>query len=212
MDASLVEQSVGALLGAGHAALVLKDPEASGYEYLVVRGAERVALDPVTAWWFEAMRVRVREASHLHEDEHPEHTVRVGACARASDLASVAGALRSAVGERAVLHHFPAVVAPDRVRENGGGDGVMHVLELFDADANKWSGVSRVAKMLGADASRVCAIGDQVNDVAMIERAALGIAMGNAVEGVRRAAARHTRTNDEDGVAHAIDHVLSGRW
>jgi hydroxymethylpyrimidine pyrophosphatase-like HAD family hydrolase len=214
MDEALVDECVRALLGARHAALVLKDPDASGYEYLVVRGEERIALDPVTAWWFGAMRVRVREADHLHQDEHPEHTVRVGACARAGDLARVAGALRAAVGDRGVLHHFPAVVAPDRVRESGGGDGIMHVLELFDAEANKWTGVSRVARMLGQGAAspRVCAIGDQINDLAMIQRAALGIAMGNAVDDVRSAATRHAPTNDEDGVAVAIEHVLAGRW
>jgi len=46
----------------------------------------------------------------------------------------------------------------------------------------------------------------------MISRAGLGIAMGNAVGPVKAAAARHTLSNDEDGVAHAIECVLNGEW
>jgi hydroxymethylpyrimidine pyrophosphatase-like HAD family hydrolase len=46
----------------------------------------------------------------------------------------------------------------------------------------------------------------------MIERAGLGIAMGNAVASVKAAAQRQTLSNDEDGVAHAVERILSGSW
>ena len=65
-------------------------------------------------------------------------------------------------------------------------------------------------------ASRIAAIGDEVNDLAMIEGAAkgggLGIAMGNAIDVVKRAAKRHTESNTQDGLARAIDRMLSGEW
>jgi hydroxymethylpyrimidine pyrophosphatase-like HAD family hydrolase len=51
-------------------------------------------------------------------------------------------------------------------------------------------------------------LGDQRNDLPMFARAGLAIAMGQAPEEVRAAAAHVTRANDEDGVAAAIDEVL----
>ncbi len=211
VDLDLVRRAVGTLLAHDHAALVLKDPLEAGYDYLVVRGEAEVPLDPVTMWWFQAMNVRVRYARTLEEDQHPEHTVRVGACGKASACAAIMRDLRQAAGERAIIHHFPAVVAPDDASRTEDGD-TLHVLELFDAGARKWSGIEVVAQDLGIPLSRIAAVGDQVNDLDMIEHAALGIAMGNAIASVREKADRCTLSNDDDGVAHAITKILSGEW
>ena len=54
------------------------------------------------------------------------------------------------------------------------------------------------------------AIGDNENDLSMIEYAGLGVAMGNAVPLVKEAANVVTKTNEEHGVAEAIKtYVLS---
>ena len=53
------------------------------------------------------------------------------------------------------------------------------------------------------------AIGDQENDIAMIEYAGLGVAMDNAIPLVKEIANFVTKSNLEDGVAYAIEqHVL----
>lgn len=211
VDPTLVARSVGAIHAHGHAALVLKDPIEAGYDYLVVRGAGGHGLDPVTAWWFEAMRCRVRYAEALAEDEHPEHTVRVGACGRSSAMARVEEDLARELADRAAIHHFPAVVAPESASADGEG-GSLHVLEVFDKDANKWSAIRRLAAGWGVPHGRIAAIGDEINDLGMIAGAGLGVAMGNAVPRVRDAADRHTRANDDDGVAFAIERILAGEW
>lgn len=211
IDLGLVADTVARLLAAGYPALVLKDPVEAGYDYLVVQGRERLPLDPVTLWWFEAMSVRVRYVDTLHEDRHPEHTVRVGACGLSGSMAAIKRELEGVCGPRACIHHFPAVVAPDAARITPDGQ-TLHVLELFDSGANKWSAVQVLAEKLGADPTRIAAIGDEINDESMIRGAALGIAMGNAVETIRTAAHRHTARNSEDGVAVAIEHILAGRW
>ena len=65
----------------------------------------------------------------------------------------------------------------------------------------------------GRDApERIAAIGDEINDAAMIRSAGLGVAMGNAVPAVRDAARRHTLANTHDGVAYAIARILGGEW
>jgi hydroxymethylpyrimidine pyrophosphatase-like HAD family hydrolase len=57
----------------------------------------------------------------------------------------------------------------------------------------------------------VVALGDDVNDVEMIARAGLGVAMGNAVEPVRAAARLQVAVNDDCGVAELIDRLLTGQ-
>ena len=54
------------------------------------------------------------------------------------------------------------------------------------------------------------AFGDGYNDIPMIEYAGFGVAMGNAQDAVKEKAQRVTLSNDEDGVAKAINkYVLS---
>lgn len=207
----LVHRVVRHLVAQRHPALVLKDPSEAGYDYLVVHGPERLPLDPVTEWWFAEMNVRVRYACSPDADEHPEHTVRVGACGVSSTMLRVRSELLAAANGDAFVHSFPAVVAPEHAARTPEGES-MHVLELFDLNANKWTAVSRVAGDWGITPDEIVAIGDEINDVPMIRNAGLGVAMGNAVPAVRDAAKRRTSANTDDGVARAIDMVLSGEW
>jgi hydroxymethylpyrimidine pyrophosphatase-like HAD family hydrolase len=211
IDLPLVSTTVQRLLEHRHPALVLKDPSDAGYDYLVVQGRERLPLDPVTEWWFAQLNVRVRYADHIGDDEHPEHTVRVGACGVSRNMAAIKEALSTVCDGRACIHHFPAVVAPEHASRDGDG-GTLHVLELFNIGANKWSAVQVVAEKLGVRPDRIAAIGDEINDESMVRGAALGIAMGNAVPAVNAAATRHTMSNNEDGVAYAVERIVEGSW
>lgn len=214
IDRGIVTATVEALLAHNHAALILKDPVEAGYDYLVVQGDDAIALDPVTLWWFKSMNVRVRYAARLEHDEHPEHTVRVGACGVSGTMTKVRTALDQAFAGRAFIHNFPAVVAPDHASRvvDRDHDTRLHVLEVFDPRANKWDAMLHLARERTIEPKRIAAIGDEINDVPMIAGAGLGIAMGNAVPSVREAAKRHTARNDEDGVAMAIERILSGEW
>lgn len=210
MRPSMVERAVRRVHEAQMAAMVLKDPAAAGFDYLVVEGEGGHPLDPVTAWWFELLHVSFRTVIGLDQDEHPEQTVRVGACADAEHALRLEMHFREEFGSEATLHAFPAVV-PGRDGDPAGSRRV-HILEVFDAAANKWSAVSRLAAEMGVPTERVATIGDEVNDVPMIEGAGLGIAMGNAIDRVRAAARRVTASNREHGVARAIERILSGAW
>lgn len=211
LDQRLVKHAVERIHSHGYPALVLKDPVEAGYDYLVITGEADHGLDPVTRWWFESMNVKVRYSRRLDEDLHPEHTVRLGACGMSGSMSRVEQELLEAIGEDLHLYHFPAVVAPEHASTTTDGQ-VLHVLEVFDKNANKWSAINVLAGMLGIDPARIAAIGDQINDVPMLRGAALGVAMGNAVPAARDAAKRHTLGNDRDGVAHAINRILSGEW
>lgn len=52
------------------------------------------------------------------------------------------------------------------------------------------------------------ACGDGYNDLSMISFAGLGVAMGNAVDGVKNVADYVTLSNDEDGVAKVVEEFV----
>jgi HAD superfamily hydrolase (TIGR01484 family) len=85
-------------------------------------------------------------------------------------------------------------------------------LELNPKGISKASGVRAVCGMLGITMDEVIAMGDSLNDLSMIREAGLGVAMGNAQDGVKAAADLVTVTNDEHGVAKVIrEYILQGK-
>ena len=100
-----------------------------------------------------------------------------------------------------------------KMRAAFGGDATIgmsqtYYLDLTHPMANKGDGVATLARIAGVDLATVAVLGDQYNDVPMLERAGIAIAMGQAPEPVKAHADYVTSSNDEDGVAHAIDTIL----
>lgn len=81
-------------------------------------------------------------------------------------------------------------------------------LEFLNKDVNKGVGVEMLAKHLGLNKDSVMTLGDAGNDLHMIEYAGLGIAMENAFDEVKEAADYITDSNDNDGVAKAIEKFI----
>jgi HAD superfamily hydrolase (TIGR01484 family) len=203
MAADLVRDVSAVLLEERHKVLLLKDQDATGYDYLAVGPHD---LDPASTWWFETLPVRVRFVETVEEDPHPEATVRIGAVAREAELAPIAAHLRGVVGDRAWLHHWGAVTSTHAT------GSPTHLLEVFQPGVDKWTMLQRVCAMRGIDPARTVAIGDGLNDVGMVRGAGLGIAMGNADSRVVAVADRGTRDHGSGGVAAAIEHLLDGTW
>ena len=78
-------------------------------------------------------------------------------------------------------------------------------IEVLNKDASKGRTLKELADHLGIPRERVMAIGDSGNDIDMVDYAGLGVAMGNAVPAVLDGANVVTTTNNEDGVAKAIN-------
>lgn len=209
MNRDLVRRVVGRFGDAGTASMVLKDPDAAGFDYLIV---DTGPLDPVNVWWFEKMGVRRRHIPALDHDEHPEHTVRVGLAATTDRMYHLGQEIISEFEKEATLHHFAAVSSQNTNAELMGKSATVHILEVFDKAVTKWTAIDWIARQRGVARERVAAIGDEINDVAMLAGAGLGVAMGNAVSKVKDVADRHVASNEDDGVAEAIDAILSGKW
>lgn len=82
------------------------------------------------------------------------------------------------------------------------------ILEILHPSVSKWQALHRFAGQQGIAASQIIAIGDDANDIEMIRHAGLGIAMGNAVDAVKAAADYITLSNADEGLAHALNHVV----
>ncbi|MBP3373082.1 MAG: Cof-type HAD-IIB family hydrolase [Bacteroidaceae bacterium] len=83
-----------------------------------------------------------------------------------------------------------------------------YYLEIVGYQVGKSYAMSALVQKLGISLSDVLAIGDGTADVAMLQQAGTGIAMGNALEGVKHCADQITLTNDEDGAAIAIEKAI----
>lgn len=78
-------------------------------------------------------------------------------------------------------------------------------IEINAAGVNKGTGLVKLGKLLGIRREEIMACGDGDNDIDMLREVGFGVAMGNAEENVKRAADYITESNDEEGVAKAIE-------
>mmetsp|Transcript_20617 Transcript_20617/g.62091 ORF Transcript_20617/g.62091 Transcript_20617/m.62091 type:complete len:408 (+) Transcript_20617:193-1416(+) len=85
---------------------------------------------------------------------------------------------------------------------------VDNMLEVVPQGMHKWVGMSVLLDALHLDASQVMTLGDGSNDLQLVGNAGIGVAMGNAVDQVKDVAAHVTASNDDDGVALAIEKFL----
>jgi len=77
-------------------------------------------------------------------------------------------------------------------------------VEIMAFDGHKATGLTQVANYYNIPLEDTVAIGDNFNDLPMLEIAGLSIAMANAEAEVKEICDVITKSNDEDGVAHAI--------
>lgn len=78
-------------------------------------------------------------------------------------------------------------------------------LEFTSKNASKGYALKFLAEKWGIERSEIIAIGDNYNDETMIRYAGLGIAVGNAVDDMKKIAGYVAPPNEEDGVAHVLE-------
>jgi Cof subfamily protein (haloacid dehalogenase superfamily) len=79
--------------------------------------------------------------------------------------------------------------------------------EVNSHGIHKAHAIERVARHFGLTLADVIAFGDGENDLTMIREAGTGVAMGNAVTAVKAVAKLVTKSNDEDGIALALEEL-----
>lgn len=83
-----------------------------------------------------------------------------------------------------------------------------YYLDITALDGNKGDGLKALAAQFGTPLDAVAVLGDQNNDLPMFALAGLSVAMGQAPQNVREAADHVARSNDDDGVADAIERFV----
>jgi len=81
-------------------------------------------------------------------------------------------------------------------------------LEVIPRCIHKGQGIRDICRILGIDPSEVIAFGDAENDIPMLREAGIGVAMDNAADTVKAAADCITLSNNEDGIAAALEKLL----
>ncbi|MDT0403064.1 MULTISPECIES: HAD family hydrolase [Streptomyces] len=85
------------------------------------------------------------------------------------------------------------------------GEGIVELLPL---GLSKATGLSLAARRLGVKAAETIAFGDMPNDIPMFAWSAHGVAMANAHEDLKSVADEVTTSNEEDGIARALERLL----
>jgi Cof subfamily protein (haloacid dehalogenase superfamily) len=80
--------------------------------------------------------------------------------------------------------------------------------EVMNKGVNKGEALKKISELLKIPASEIIAIGDNENDISMLNYAGLGIAMENGDDCAKKAAQYVTASNNQDGVAQAIEKFI----
>ena len=100
-----------------------------------------------------------------------------------------------------ILERIPAITVTSSVPHN---------LEIGGATTSKASGLAALCGILHTDLSSAMACGDSPNDMAMLAEVGLGVAMGNGEPEVRAMADFVAPSNEDEGVALAVERFALG--
>jgi Cof subfamily protein (haloacid dehalogenase superfamily) len=84
------------------------------------------------------------------------------------------------------------------------------LLDVLTKDCSKGHAVERWAAHRGIRAAEIMAIGDNFNDIEMLDVAGIPVVMGNAAPEMKQRGYMQTSSNDDCGVAVAIEQVVAG--
>jgi hypothetical protein len=179
----------------------------------VVRGMTELAADyPVSTWFFAN--------GHWYADtpDNPHVPREILSANQEPVITSDFTALYEHVDKITYVHDDPELLGrltDEGQRRFGGratvGQSQTYYLDVTDLAANKGTGIIALAAAHGVSLAHVAVLGDMNNDVPMFDLAGFAVAMGQAPDEVKARADAVTASNEDNGVAHAIDELLLPR-
>lgn len=82
------------------------------------------------------------------------------------------------------------------------------LVQILSHTADKSTALQHLIGQYGLTMEHVMSFGDDSNDVDMVRLSGVGVAVDNAIPEVKAVAARHTLSNDEDGVAVVLEELM----
>jgi 5-amino-6-(5-phospho-D-ribitylamino)uracil phosphatase len=193
MDPKLAREVCAVMEATGNAVLALQDKETAGVDYLITGDFE---VNRETTRWMTLTKAKLGFVPRLANHDHL-HTIRLSVVAPPEEVLKIKMELEERFAERI----FGLAIAVPHA-------GV-EVYEVFDPAVNKWEGIMHVARRHDIRPEQIIAIGDDLNDVPMISRAGLGVAMGNARPAVKAIAKRVIGSNAEEGLAVFLEELVA---
>jgi hypothetical protein len=169
----LAEEFADALGQAGYAAMAIVDAWRCGWDYILCQAGDVPAAQ---RHWLDKMHVKVRRVRRLADAPEMPAPLRISVIVDPQEWSELAATIKQKFDGRLNVH---VVCAPNY--------GVT-VLEGFSPDADKFSALNYVAQAYRIAPARIAAVGDDVNDLSMIRKAGLGVAMPNSPPAVQAAA------------------------
>jgi len=112
------------------------------------------------------------------------------------------------IGDESTLDEIAQVLAKTSSDDFDFFRSHEYFLEVVKKNVSKGEAIKHLCELDGLDISRVMAIGDNYNDLTMIQYSGIGVAMNNACEEIKSHANFITKSNEEDGFAHAVHTYL----
>jgi Cof subfamily protein (haloacid dehalogenase superfamily) len=96
----------------------------------------------------------------------------------------------------------------DKIKDIQYFKSTADMLDIVSINADKGKGSLNLARLLEIDVRNIIGVGDNENDISMLRDVGYAVAMGDAPNELKELADYVTKTNEEDGIAHLIDHLL----
>jgi Cof subfamily protein (haloacid dehalogenase superfamily) len=178
-----------------HAVLTFDRPGGPGNDSLVIERADE--LNRTVSRWLEVNRAYIKVVSPLEDALREEDPLQAMYCGRVAAMETAQRRLAEAdfLGEITVL-------------KTQYDHRDLCILDILTANCSKGHALRRWADMNGITREQIMAIGDNYNDLEMLEFAGLPVVMGNASNDLKQNGWRVTASNQEHGVAVAVEELL----
>ncbi len=162
-----------ALVEAGHCAMGIVDRWRNGFDYLFVQADD---FGQAHRMWFDKMpeSVVIREVDSFKGLE--TDLLRINAVVNHGDSDELEQRMKDKFGESLHIH---SIYAPNYD---------VYVVEAFAVDCNKWTALKYLAQSYRIGPGGVAAVGDDVNDLPMLQEAGTGVAMPTGSQSAKDAA------------------------
>lgn len=197
LDPALADELIDFFGGFGHAVLVLADDPQSRLARYVQ--SSHAPAHQATVDWQMTHRVAPEIYDAIPADLRPR-LLRVGIVTNVPEAPPIVAQLAQRFGGR-IVHNSIYSQTYD-----------CQVIEALPPSVNKWQGIVRLCRRQGLDPQRVVTIGDDSNDIPMLENATLSFAVASARPEIQKRAKRVTRAQRDCGVAHVVDGLLNGDY
>ena len=182
-----------AVAESGYSAIAAVDPWRTGLDYYFAQCNDAEAIERL---WFARMRLEVRRVKRFSDDPAFPPPLRLNAVPGPHPPEDLAQRLARRFDGRLIVRPIEA--------PNLG----LTLLEAFCPDVDKFLGVQYLAQSYRIPPGQIVCVGDDVNDLGMIARAGLGVAVPQAVPAVREAADHFA----SDGLGPFIERLLAGQF